>query len=198
MNRNLIVVLIFFLLGVLAAAVSANENAHTKGERLGSSHSEVQLRPYFLNLASCPIFFKGRAGGYAEIQSSDPTAGYVGLPEFGERGNLSINFVCVLQAAKDYCPSRALNQLGDDSSTRKQMNTRHYSAINALYAGEAFARNLTAVPRPRVRILTFCIGDDRRAIYGSSQIGTEHQHVASKVVDLLGTLRFADVPTRSP
>ena len=192
MNRTTIAALGFTGLAVLLSVASAREDKSKVGALPTPTRWNAQVETYSLNLAGCPILFEGKAGGRAELQRTDSNEGFVSLPIYGKRGELSISFECVQESAKDYCPTTQLNERDEDPSTWKVMNVRRYAPVNARYGGEAFARNLTAVALPRPRMLTFCLGDDRRTLFGSAQIGTERRDVAPKVLDLLRTVRLSD------
>ena len=192
MNRNIIAAFGFTGLAVLLSVACAQENKSKVSALPTSAQRDGQVVTYSLNLAGCPILFESQAGGFAELQSLNSSGGFVSLPVYGKRGSLSISFYCIQQAAKDYCPTTELNERDEEPSTWKVMNVHRYAPVNSRYEGVAFAANLTAVALPRPRMLTFCLGDDRRTLFGSAQIGTERRDVAPKVLDLLRTVRLSD------
>ena len=153
---------------------------------------------YALDLKGCPIAFQTRSGGAVAMQSTDDASGYFTHPAFARNVPLNISFDCVTRPAIEHCPTLALaeaqlgSQAGERPTTWQVMRVQHYAPINRRYVGEAFASNLTAVPRPRQRVLSFCLGDERRSIVGQSVVGTERQDASAAVLALLQTLRFSD------
>jgi len=150
------------------------------------------LVEYNVRLDGCQISLLDKAGGRAQThpENGDRTGNFR-MEIKSRHGGANLQFECIQQPAEKYCPD-ALTIKEDDPSTRKLMQEVHYSKIHPLYYGEAHASTLTAVPPPRTRVLSFCIGDDRRTLVGRSIVGNERSAITTQVLEIVKTIRFTD------
>jgi hypothetical protein len=148
---------------------------------------------YSLKTQGCSFTFESRKGGIATKQSTDERAGYFVHEGLAKHTNVSISFECVSKPAAEHCPSVALSPTAEDPSTWAMMRVIRHSPIHAHYEGEAFTRSFTAVPVPRQRQLTFCLGDNKRSLVGSAMVGNERRDTSAMTLRILKTIRLLDV-----
>jgi len=151
------------------------------------------------DLKGCPFTLKDKPG-YALLTHNANNVVYRVIDDRKTDRGISITFRCDEKPAQAFCPenTRVVDASESDQRFLKDLRIVRYERINDSYYGIASAQNLSAVPRPRPRDLTWCIGDDRRALWGESDIGDENREYTNRILKILRTIRFVEPESAQP
>jgi len=154
---------------------------------------DINLVEHRFDLQGCPFTLRDKPGdSHLIVDGKYANYSFIDDPKT-DRG-ISIIFRCNEKPAREFCPETT-KPVDDNESNQQFLRDIHvvrYEQINDAYYGIASAANFSGVPRPRGRNLSWCIGDDHRALSGYSIVGTEKREYTDRILKILRTIRFVD------
>jgi len=184
MRKAIVLLMALSVPYVAGMAASQEKDAAKKDTNL------VETR---FDLKRCPFTLKDKPG-YTHIIVDGDYANYAYVDDRRTAGGISITFRCNEKPAREFCPeyTKAVDDNESNQQFLRDIRVVRYEQINDALFGVASAANFSGVPRPRGRNLSWCIGDDHRALSGYSIVGTEKREYTDRILKILRTIRFVD------
>ena len=185
-----IVALFFVLNAIHSTGIAASQNKQT------TVSNKANLVEHRFDLKGCPFVLKDKPG-FALITHNSNNVVYRVIDDRKTAGGISIRFRCDEKPGQVFCPenTKVVDASESDQRFLKDLRIVRYDQINDFHYGIASASNLSGVPRPRPRDLYWCIGDERRALWGESDVGNEKREYTDRILEILRTIRFVDSPS---
>lgn len=150
--------------GVLAVSLNAQVAAQDH-----DASAQKWTRRYVIPIKDCAVEFSAKAGGYTDIVRSGPLAsGYFQHDNYYPKGRLSremsFSISCHPGSAREICPKLMEAYRGVEKGYAQDVQLRRLGDLNPHYYSEAYIQTWSAVAPPRPRTLSFCMGDEHRAV----------------------------------